>query len=268
MGNGSVELEMNEQTRIATVTLNHPEKRNALSGSMMMDLGLVTHELSCWRSGVGVVLKGAGNHFCSGGDLNLVKSIANPTDGLLMATYMHAVLTQFYRLPMLTVALIHGNAVGGGSEIATACDFRLMHPDARIGFVQSTMGVAPGWGGGARLVRLLGRNKALKLIASGKVLRASDALAIGLADEVLSDDSEESTSSSSTTSSSSHDAAAEFISQLVGTKDSNVVRTAKMISTVAAEETLDQALEVERTLFAAVWGGKAHLDAMAGNIKH
>ena len=127
------------------------------------------------------------------------------------------------------------------------------------------MGVAPGWGGGARLVRLLGRNKALKLIASGKVLRASDALAIGLADEVLRDDGEESTSSSA---SSSHDAAVEFISQLVGTKDSNVVRTAKMISTVAAEETLDQALEVERALFAAVWGGKAHLDAMAGNIKH
>ena len=61
---------------------------------MMMDLGLATHELSVWRSGVGVVLTGAGTHFCSGGDLNLVKSIAIPEDGLLMATYMHAVLTQ------------------------------------------------------------------------------------------------------------------------------------------------------------------------------
>merc|ERR1719370_1570969 len=184
------------------------------------------------REGVGVVLTGAGKHFCSGGDLNLVKNIANPEDGLLMATYMHAVLTQFYRLPMLTVALVRGNAVGGGSELTTACDFRLMHPDSRIGFVQSTMGVAPGWGGGARLVRLLGRNKALKLIASGKVLRASEALTIGLADEVLeeandNDDEEKATSSPS----SSHDAAVEFISKLVGNKDTNVVRSAKMIST-------------------------------------
>ena len=68
--------------------------RNALSGAMMMDLGAVTHELSVWRHGVGVILKGAGNHFCSGGDLNLVRAIANPIDGLLMATYMHAVTTQ------------------------------------------------------------------------------------------------------------------------------------------------------------------------------
>merc|ERR1719209_182074 len=90
MGSGSVDLELDEKTRIATVTLNHPEKRNALSGAMMMDLGLATHELSVWRSGVGVVLKGAGKHFCSGGDLNLVRHIANPEDGLIMATYMHA----------------------------------------------------------------------------------------------------------------------------------------------------------------------------------
>ena len=61
---------------------------------MMMDLSSVTHELSVWRSGVGVVLKGAGKHFCSGGDLNLARRIANPKDGLDMATHMHAVLTQ------------------------------------------------------------------------------------------------------------------------------------------------------------------------------
>ena len=61
---------------------------------MMMDLGRVTSELASWKTGVGVVMKGVGNNFCSGGDLNLVKEIANPSDGLLMAKYMHAVLTQ------------------------------------------------------------------------------------------------------------------------------------------------------------------------------
>ena len=62
-----------------------------------MDLGLVTHELSTWRGGIGVVLKGVGSHFCSGGDLDLVKNIANSVDGLLMANYMHAVTTQVIR---------------------------------------------------------------------------------------------------------------------------------------------------------------------------
>ena len=92
------------------------------------------------------------------------------------------------------------------------------------------MGVAPGWGGGARLVRLVGRNKALKLIATGKVLRAGEAVALGLADEVLDEesvngDNDASSSSSSTTPpSSSHDAAVEFISKLVGSKETNVIR--------------------------------------------
>ena len=63
-------------------------------------------------------------------------------------------------------------------------------------------------------------------------------------------------------------AAVEFIHRLVGSKDSNVVRTAKMITTVAAEESMSQALEIERTMFSSIWGGQAHLDAMAGNIKH
>ena len=133
------------------------------------------------------------------------------------------------------------------------------------------MGVAPGWGGVARLVRLVGRNKALKLMASGKVLRANEAVAMGLADEILDEESVDGdnvSTSSSSSSSSAEDAAAEFILKLVGGKDTNVVRTSKMISTVAAEETLEQALEVERKLFAALWGGKPHLDAMAGNIKH
>ena len=61
---------------------------------MMMDLGQVIHELSCWQTGIGVVLTGAGDHFCSGGDLKLVKEISNFSDGELMARYMHGVTTQ------------------------------------------------------------------------------------------------------------------------------------------------------------------------------
>jgi len=268
MGSGSVDLSIDEKTRIATVTLNHPQKRNALSGGMMMDLGLVTHELSTWRGGIGVVLKGAGSHFCSGGDLDLVKNIANSVDGLLMANYMHAVTTQFYRLPMLTVALIRGNAVGGGSELSTMCDFRLMDADARIGFVQSTMGVATGWGGGTRLVQLLGRNKALKLLASGRVLRANEAVDIGLADGIVESQDEEEEGEAAVADSTSDDAAVEMILRMAGNKDTSVLRAAKMIATVAAEETLDTALEIERTLFARVWGGDAQRKAMEGNIKH
>ena len=153
---------------------------------------------------------------------------------------------------MITVALVRGHAIGGGAELATACDFRLMKPDARIGFVQSTMGVAPGWGGGTRLVRLLGRKKALELMISARVLPAVEAVAEGLADAIAGDGED----------------AEEFILKMVAGKAAAVMRAAKMISIVGAEEELDQALEVERALFAAVWGGDAHQRAMRGNIKH
>ena len=92
---------------------------------------------------------------------------------------------------MITVALVRGHAIGGGAELATACDFRLMEADARIGFVQSTMGVAPGWGGGTRLVRLLGRKKALELMISARVLPAVEAVAEGLADAFAGEDAED-----------------------------------------------------------------------------
>ena len=156
---------------------------------------------------------------------------------------------------MITVALVRGHAIGGGAELTTACDFRLMAPDARIGFVQSTMGVAPGWGGGTRLVRLLGRKKALELMISARVLPAAEAVAEGLADAIATTGVED-------------NEAEEFILKMVAGKEAAVVRAAKMISIVGAEEELDQALEVERALFAAVWGGEAHQRAMRGNIKH
>ena len=181
----------------------------------------------------------------------------------LITPFLH----QFYRLPMLTVALIRGNAVGGGSELSTMCDFRLMDADARIGFVQSTMGVATGWGGGTRLVQLLGRNKALKLLASGRVLRANEAVDIGLADGIVESQDEEE-GGAAVADSTSDDAAVEMILRMAGNKDTSVLRAAKMIATVAAEETLDTALEIERTLFARVWGGDAQRKAMEGNIKH
>jgi len=260
LGEGSVDLDIDGESRIATVTLKRPEKRNAFSGGMMIELGHATDQLASWKDGVGVILTGAGDHFCSGGDLGLVKEIANSKDGLMMSTYMHSVLTQFSRLPMVTVALVRGMAVGGGAELATACDFRLLHPDARVGFVQSKMGVATGWGGGTRLVQLLGRRKALRLMVSGALLRADEALRLEFADQLLRDEEEGPRTDL--------DQAKNFIQSLVSDKDTDVIRTSKMISCIASEQDQEQALEIERTLFASIWGGKAHAKAMAQNMKH
>lgn len=257
MGGGSVDLELDEVTRIATVTLNQPEKRNAFSGKMMMDLGDVTSELASWKSGVGVIVRGAGDHFCSGGDLEFVHGMMGSENGVIMASYMHAVLTQFYRLPLVSLALVCGNAVGGGAEVATACDFRIMHPEASIGFVQSRMGLSPGWGGGTRLVHLVGRRRALKLLVGGHLVEAPAALEMGLADDLVTD-----------VNLGPYVFAVEYLSKLFWKKSTDVLRTNKMISSISAEQNFEQSLEIEKLLFSLAWGADPHMTAMSENIKH
>lgn len=116
----------------------------------MVELRRVVSSLEEWYTGKGVILHSVGETFCSGGDLNTVKKISNPDDGYRMSTLMHDTLTRLHQLPLVSVALIQGKALGGGAELATACDFRLFTNKGEIGFVQGRMGVVTGWGGATR----------------------------------------------------------------------------------------------------------------------
>lgn len=104
---------------------------------------------------------------------------------------MHSNLTRLQSLPLLTVAAITGQALGGGAEIITALDIRVMTRSAKLGFVQIRVGVSPGWGGGARLVHNLGYNKALDLMMSGRVLSAEEAFGLGLVSHIIDDSNDE-----------------------------------------------------------------------------
>lgn len=117
---------------------------------MMMELWRIMKTLEEWKEGKGIILHSVGDVFCSGGDLNTVRKIANPDDGYKMAILMHETLTRLHQLPLISVALVQGKALGGGAELATACDFRLFTSKGEIGFVQGRMGVVTGWGGGTR----------------------------------------------------------------------------------------------------------------------
>jgi enoyl-CoA hydratase/carnithine racemase len=99
-----------------------------------------------------------------------------------MSRAMTTVLDTLLDLPVPTVAAIGGPALGGGAEIATACDFRVMGDESRIQFVQARLGIAPGWGGTARLVRLLGRRKAFRVLCAPRAISPGEATEIGLAD--------------------------------------------------------------------------------------
>ncbi|XP_041602572.1 ethylmalonyl-CoA decarboxylase isoform X1 [Vulpes lagopus] len=120
---GSVDLQK-EDNGIGILTLNNPSKMNAFSGVMMLQLLEKVIELENWTEGKGLIVRGAKNTFSSGSDLNAVKALATPEDGMTLCMFMQNTLTRLMRLPLISVALIQGRALGGGAEVTTACDFR------------------------------------------------------------------------------------------------------------------------------------------------
>ncbi|XP_006006806.1 ethylmalonyl-CoA decarboxylase isoform X2 [Latimeria chalumnae] len=252
---GTVELRKGGDG-IAVLTVNNPSRMNAFTGTMIIQLKDRVVELEEWTDGKGLILHGAANTFCSGSDLNAVRAISNPQDGMQMCMLMQNTLTRLMRLPLISVALIQGKAVGGGAELTTACDFRLMTPGSEIRFVHKHMGLVPGWGGATRLVHIVGSRQALRLLSTAQKVDPERGLQMGLADEMLSSSNE----------SESLAEAMDWIRQY--TKGpSQVIRALKKVVISGRELPLEDALRKEKDIFGTVWGGPANLEALAQGAK-
>jgi len=245
---GSVDLI--KSGSVAHLILNHPERRNAMSGVMMVQLLEKVEELESWQEGVGLVVRGQSNNskvFCSGGDLKTVEGMPS-TGGFTMATLMSEATTRLRQLPLVSVSVLEGAAVGGGAELTTCTDFRLATAKASISFVQVKMGVAPGWGGASRLVDIVGKRKALQLMLSCQKVGLQEGLDCGLFDAEL-DDTEPVA------------AAEKWLENLVVTdRAAEVVRTIKNMVVGDPEE--------EARHFAPLWGGEANKAALSKQLKH
>jgi len=106
-----------EDKGIAVITICNASRKNALTGHMMVQLAEIIDELEKWRSGKALVLHGDGGTFAAGADLTVVKDILSPEDGAKMSFFMHRTLTRLRRLPLVSLALIEGRAIGGGAEV-------------------------------------------------------------------------------------------------------------------------------------------------------
>lgn len=254
---GSIDL-TKQESGIAVMTLNNPARMNAFSGSMMLELEERVHELESWSEGKGLIVQGAAGTFCSGSDLNAVRAIANPQDGMQMCEFMQNTLSRLLRLPLISLALIEGRALGGGAELTTACDFRLMTSDGVIQFVHKYMGLVPGWGGAARLVRIVGTQNSLKLLGGARKVDPDFGKQIGLIDEVL-----HCPSGDGNTLAHAEKWLSEFIKG-----SAPVIRAVKRVVISGRELALDEALTAERNVFGTVWGGPANLEALAMKTKH
>ncbi|QKS71536.1 enoyl-CoA hydratase/isomerase family protein [Paenalkalicoccus suaedae] len=164
--------------QLATVTLNRPDVRNAVNFDMIKDF---QHVLTLIKQDkpTHVLLTGANNAFCSGGDLRDFHSLKSEEEAKTMLEPMGKVLREWVQLPALTVAYINGPCVGGGAELAIACDVRYGSEEARVGFVQASLAITTGWGGASLLKERVGYATAINLLSQATIHDASSLEKLG-----------------------------------------------------------------------------------------
>ena len=167
---------------VAVFTLNRPPV-NALSEGLTADLEAAIARAA--DPAVRAVVVTGSPHFAAGADIGELKAAANAEDETPLAFRLSAALLSLEELLKPTIAAVRGFALGGGLELALACDFRYLAEDARVGLPEIKLGIFPGAGGTQRLPRLIGLSKAREMIYTGRHVKAPEALAMGLADRVL-----------------------------------------------------------------------------------
>src|SRR2546428_5379223 len=170
---------------VALVTINRPDKLNALNDQVVAELGNAAERIATEDAIKGAILTGAGPRaFGAGADIgDLAKQ--GPFDGKARALRGQGVLRRLETCGKPVVAAINGFALGGGCELAMACHIRIASDTAKFGQPEVKLGIAPGYGGTQRLPRLVGKGRALQLILTGEMISAQEAYRIGLVNEVV-----------------------------------------------------------------------------------
>lgn len=176
-----------KEDRVATLTINRPEKRNALDKATRLEISSVLDQLEKGGHDIGVlVVTGAGDKaFIAGSDLNEFGRMSPLETYDFLNTLAQRLYTRFEQLEIPTIAMINGVCLGGGCEVAMACDLRIAADTARFGQPEINVGVMPGSGATQRLARLVGPGKAKELIFTGDIIDAQEALAIRLVNRVV-----------------------------------------------------------------------------------
>lgn len=181
---GVLELEYTSN-RVATIWLNNPEARNAMSIAMMHQLPDIVHRLQADLPSL-LIIRGRKNHFCAGGDLTDVKEhLLSEGLGSGMCQFMTRYTNALKEMPCFIVVVLEGAAIGGGAELLTLGDWIIAESRSKIGFLQVRLGVSPGWGGGTRLIERVGLTKAIQMLGLSKVYSAQEAHHLGLVDDVV-----------------------------------------------------------------------------------
>jgi enoyl-CoA hydratase/carnithine racemase len=170
---------------IVTLTLNRPDKLNAIDGAMLDAFEELLDRLEADRDCRAVILTGAGRAFSAGADIKEWTALTPQEFGPGWGLRGHRLFDRLAALPPPVIAAINGIAFGGGLELALCADIRIAAEDARLGLPEVTIAALPGWGGTQRLPRLIGPGRAKQMILTGQPIGAARAEAFGLVSEVV-----------------------------------------------------------------------------------
>jgi len=215
---------------VATITLNRPEKRNAVTATMMADLQTALDAIEKNHAVRVVILTGAGKSFCAGMDLEMLAAIAkqSPTENQEDSRRIAKLLRRIWSFPRPMIAAVNGAAYAGGCGIATLCDFTLAAPEAKFGYTEVKIGFLPGIVS-VFLMRQIGEKRCRDLLLTGRILDAQEAKEFGLVTEVVPAD---------------HllDRAHELAADLIAASPSSLTRAKHLLTSYAAPG-LDRDLE-------------------------
>jgi methylglutaconyl-CoA hydratase len=181
-------LTVQVEAQVAAITLNRPEKRNAITPQMIHDLNAALESIEHSSARV-AVLTGAGKAFCAGMDLEALKDFPSQSPGHILedARRIAAMFRKIYMFPKPLIAAVNGAAVAGGCGLATFADFTLAAPEAKFGYTEVRIGFMPAIVA-AFVVRQVGERRARDLLLTGRIFTAEEALRLGLVNEIVAAD--------------------------------------------------------------------------------
>jgi len=179
-------IQLSRAAGIATITLNRPDKRNAISYELIDELLAALGEVAA-SSALVLILTGAGKAFCSGMDLENLKGLLgrSPEQNLKDSQTMARLFRWLYDFPKPTIAAVNGAAIAGGCGLATLCDFTLAVPEAKFGYTEARIGFVPAIVS-TFLLRQVGEKHARDLLLTGRIITADEAHRLGMVNEIVS----------------------------------------------------------------------------------
>lgn len=240
--------------KIATLTIHRPRVKNAIDRRTMEEMETAVSLAEKDPDLRALILTGAGHDaFIAGGDLRYFQSLVTDAQVLDMLSAMCRLLRGIENLPVPVIAAINGYAIGGGTEVALACDLRIAAEEASFVFRQVDIGLMTAWGGGQRLQRLVGPARASRLLFLGEAISAREALALGLVDRVVAG--------------SRLLSEARGMARKIAAKPPQAIRAMKRALVRGRDLPLQAGLALEMNLFRKLWKSKDHDEALSAFLE-